>query len=507
MIVDDQHETLAFLERAESYGCAGPVESLETHISRIFLVGDHAYKLKRAVDLPYVDFSTAAKRLTACEKEIELNGRTAPSLYLGVRRITREAGGNIAFDGKGETIDAVVEMKRFGQDALFDRIATEGGLTADLMARTAAMIARFHEGAEIHEAAGGADNIAGVLSINEAGFETSQVFGEDETARFNARFRERLEKIAPLLDRRAAEGKIRRCHGDLHLRNICLVDDEPVLFDCIEFNDAIATVDVLYDLAFLLMDLWHRDFRGYANLVANRYLDLTGDETGLVLLPFFMALRAAVRAHVTATQAEEAGEAEGKLVDEARSYFDLALSVLDEKPAMLVAIGGYSGSGKSTVADLVAPSIGAPPGARTLETDRMRKALYHVSPETRLGSEAYTQEASDRVYDAVDRHARAVLAAGGPVVVNAVFSKETEREAIAEVAVAAGVPFAGVWLEAPAEILRARVATRDRGPSDADEAVLAAQIRRGAGKIGWTKVDCVPPPGEVALTIVTKLDS
>ncbi|MAY63220.1 MAG: aminoglycoside phosphotransferase [Rhizobiales bacterium] len=507
MIVDKQHETIGFLERADSYGCAQAVEGLETHISRIFLAGDRAYKLKRAVDLPYVDFSTPAKRLAACEKEISLNGRAAPSLYLGVRRITRDSDGRLAFDGPGEMVDAVVEMKRFGQDALFDRIATEGGLDADLMERTAAMIARFHDQAEIDPDAVGDDNIAGVLSINEAGFETSQVFEKDEAARFSALFRERLERIAPHLNRRATDGKIRRCHGDLHLRNICLIDGEPVLFDCIEFNDAIATIDVLYDLAFLLMDLWHRDLQGYANLVANRYLDLTGDETGLVLLPFFMALRAAVRAHVTATQAEEAGEGEGKLVDEARSYFDLARAILEEKPAMLVAMGGYSGSGKSTVADRVAPSVGAPPGARALETDRMRKSLYHVPPETRLGPEAYTQAASDRVYDAVDRHARAVLTAGGPVVVNAVFSREAERQAIAQVADAAGVRFAGFWLEAPADVLRARVAARDRGPSDADEAVLAAQIRRGAGEIGWPRIDCTPPPDEVALTIVAKLDS
>ena len=308
MIVEDQQSVAAMLMDPAAYGESGPVEAIETHISRIFLVGQRAYKIKRAVRLPYVDFSTPALRLAACEKEVELNSRTAPGLYLGVRRITREAGGELAFDGSGELVDAAIEMVRFDQSKLLDRMAVGGELTPALMTAVARMIVRYHRGApEIHRGSG-SSNLAGVLAINEAGFATSHVFDEAEIKAFTGIFRTALARHCELLDRREAAGKIRRCHGDLHLRNICLFDGEPRLFDCIEFNDQIASIDVLYDLAFLLMDLWHRGFPELANLVMNRYLDEADDEDGFILLPFFMAVRAAVRAHVTATQIEEGSD-------------------------------------------------------------------------------------------------------------------------------------------------------------------------------------------------------
>ena len=232
------------------------------------------------------------------------------------------------------------------------------------------MIVRFHRTAPVIHAGGGAANVAGVLDINRAGFATSHVFDESEVAAFDSSFRASLARHASLLDRRENAGKVRRCHGDLHLRNICLLDGTPCLFDCIEFNDQIATVDVLYDLAFLLMDLWHRGFPELANLVMNRYLDETDDEDGFVLLPFFMAVRAAVRAHVTATQVEEGAARSDGLVAEARSYFDLAEDLLGDHPPRLIAIGGLSGSGKTTIAEALAAHVGAPPGARIVESDR-----------------------------------------------------------------------------------------------------------------------------------------
>ncbi|TIV74097.1 MAG: aminoglycoside phosphotransferase, partial [Mesorhizobium sp.] len=218
---------------------------------------------------------------------------------------------------------------------------------------------------------------------------------------------------AGLLDRREAAGRVRRCHGDLHLRNICVFDGEPRLFDCIEFNDQIATVDVLYDLAFLLMDLWHRGFPQFANLVMNRYLDDADDEDGFVLLPFLMAVRAAVRAHVTATQVEESSQDSTKLIAEARSYFHLAQTLLAETPPRLVAIGGLSGSGKTTVAEALAAQIGAPPGARIVESDRIRKAMHGVAAETRLPAKAYRPGVSERVYRQIAWLAELILAEGG----------------------------------------------------------------------------------------------
>jgi len=460
MIVEDQSEVIAFLRRPDIWQGAGPVEVMETHISVVFLAGDRAYKLKRAVSLPYADFSTPRLRAQTCEKEVRLNGPAAPGLYLGVRRITREPDGSLCLDGQGELVDALVEMVRFPQACLFDQLAISGGLTPALLGALAVKIVRFHEHSpQVHEE-GGAENLAGVLAINEAGFATSSVFGSDETARFCGAFRLALASHSERLDQRARRGRIRRAHGDLHLRNICLFGGEPVLFDCIEFNDQIATVDVLYDLAFLLMDLWHRGLPGAANFMLNRYLDLSDDEDGFALLPFLMAVRAAVRAHVTATQAGEPGSA---LAAEARAYFDLAQSLLVPAQPRLIAIGGFSGSGTSTLADALAPHVGAPPGARVLESDRIRKAMFGIPPEQRLPAEAYRAEVSEAVYAELFRRAGALSADGACVVADAVFDRPPDRHDIGATAVASGTPFSGFWLEADPALLRNRVGARRGG--------------------------------------------
>ena len=304
-IEDTQRETVALLADPINWGQVGPVERIDTHISHIFLASNRALKMKRAVRFPYVDFSTPESRLRSCYKELDLNSITAPGLYLGVRRITREADGKLVLDGSGQLVDAVVEMARFEQSQLLDRMALAGSLTPGLMNELAQVIVQFHQGAPVAHTARGTANIAGVLSINEAGLAESRIFSAAQTTPFNQAFRSALRDHSALLDKRERAGKVRKCHGDLHLRNICMLDGKPKLFDCIEFNDEIATVDVLYDLAFLLMDLWHRGFSYLANLVANRYLDESDDEDGFVLLPFFMAIRAAVRAHVTAAQAAD----------------------------------------------------------------------------------------------------------------------------------------------------------------------------------------------------------
>lgn len=501
MLEEDQEAAVAFLTDPVTFGIAGPVEVMETHISRIFLAGDRAFKMKRAVKLPYADFSTPELRLAACRKEVELNSTTAPGLYLGVRYIAREAGGELALDGDGELIDAVVEMKRFEQSALLDQMALAHALTPALMTKTARMIVRFHRGVPVVHAGGGAANMAGVLDINKAGFSTSHVFGQAEVEDFDASFRAALRRHAALLDRREAAGKVRRCHGDLHLRNICLLDGEPCLFDCIEFNDQIATVDVLYDLAFLLMDLWHRGFPELANLVMNRYLDEADDEDGFVLLPFFMAVRAAVRAHVTATQVEEGSRSE-ELVAAARSYFDLARTLLAKRPPCLIAIGGLSGSGKTTVAEALAAHVGAPPGARIVESDRIRKALHGVPPETRLPDKAYRPEMSEKVYKEMAWRAGLILSEGGSVVADAVFDRPADRERIEAQARGRGLPFTGIWLEADPALLWQRVSERKGGPSDATVDILSRQLQRHADGISWKRLDAARGPAEIVADIL-----
>lgn len=504
MITEDQSRVIRFLGDPRTHSGAS-VQHMRTHISDIFLAGDRAYKLKRAVKLPYADFSTAALRIGACEKEIELNRLTAPDLYLGIRKITRSPDGSLAFDGSGKAVDAVVEMLRFDQRHLFDRMAAAGKLTAALMDRLAHAVVRFHQRTPPVHDCSGSRNIGNVLAINAAGFAESDVFSREEVAGLQRMFEAALAAHGDRLDARELTGKVRRCHGDLHLRNICSMDGRPVIFDCIEFNDAMATVDVLYDLAFLLMDLWHRNLRGLANLVANRYFDASGEEFDFELLAFFMAVRAAVRAHVTATQSVDDARNRTRLVRSARSYFDLARGLLGKRPPLVIAIGGLSGSGKSTVAEALAPFVGAPPGARIIESDRIRKELFGKPAQERLGADAYVSDVSDRVYRIIAERSAANASRGVAVVADAVFAKPRYRHLIENEVALVSVPLRGIWLEAAPEILGRRISARVGGPSDATVAVLESQLRRGTGEIGWTRMDAERGIAGIADEIISEV--
>ncbi len=494
MAAEDFEEALELLA-AEAGVAPAQARVITTHISVVLLGGERAFKLKRPVALPYLDFSTPQKRLAACERELRLNRRTAPSLYLAVRRLTRERDGRLALDGGGVLVDATVEMARFDEDGLFDRMAQEGRLTPALMTTLARTIARFHAGAEIERRRGGAAAMAAVLAINENGFALTDLLPAGEVAALEAACREALDHHRSLLDTRGREGRIRRCHGDLHLRNICLVAGEPTLFDALEFDEALATTDVLYDLAFVLMDLWHRDLAGHANTLLNRYLDITDDEAGLPLLPFFMAVRAAVRAHVVAVQARDGGDA--RVLDEARSYLALALRCLAPKAACLVAVGGLSGAGKSTVAAAVAPGIGPVPGARILASDRLRKRRHGVEPQMRLPPEAYRPAVSEAVFAEQAQRAGAILRLGHGVVADAVFDRAPDRERIARAAHEAGVDFQGLWLEAPAPTLIARVEARRGDPSDATGDIVRQQLGRASPVEDWRRLSTEAGPEAV----------
>ncbi|HEY3909948.1 MAG TPA: AAA family ATPase [Stellaceae bacterium] len=491
---DDQREAIAFLSQASSYGPpVQRVDTIETHVSVVFLAGDRAYKLKRAVRLPYLDFSTVERRREACAAELALNRRTAPALYLDLRRIGRDRAGRVCFSDQGPPVDWVVAMRRFDQALLFDALAKAGRLDPPIMDALADHIAGFHDGAERRFDQGGAAAIADIAEANYALLAAARRAGfvEDRVDEIRQIWRRRVTAAATLLDDRRAAGEVRRCHGDLHLRNICLLDGEPTLFDCLEFSDALASIDVLYDLAFLLMDLEYRGLGPLANRVLNRYLDRSGEDAGLPAMPLFLSLRAGIRAHVTATALEQAGTPDktAEMAEEARRYLALAQRVLEPQPARLVAIGGLSGSGKSTLAAGLAPALGAPSGARLLRSDVTRKLLFGAAPETRLPADAYTPEITRRVYDALRGRAATVLAAGYSVVIDAVSLLPAERRAFGEVARAAGVPFSGLWLDAGAETMAERLSARRDDASDATAAVLAQQLHRDPGKIDWTRID------------------
>jgi aminoglycoside phosphotransferase family enzyme/predicted kinase len=475
MDADPQQETLRFLASLDGGG-----EVVATHISRVVLGETRAFKLKRAVALPYLDFSTPQKRLAMCEREVALNRRTAPTLYLSARRVTREADGGLALDGAGELVDAIVEMRRFAADALLDSLAAKGALTPQIIEPLARNIASFHDAAAVIRDIGGADAMRRVVRLNETSLRDFPPAPQDEIAAHEARLRALLQKHAALLDARHAQGKTRHCHGDLTLRNICMLGGAPAPFDCLEFSDELASIDVLYDLAFLLMDLCRIGQGGLANLALNRYLDWRDESDGLPLLPLFMSLRATIRAHIGVAQNDGA---------QARRYFDLARLLAKENAPCVITIGGFSGSGKSSVAAALAPLIGAAPGARTLNSDRLRKRLHGAQPTQRLPQEAYAREVSAQVYAAMMDDAGRVARAGWPVVVDAVFDRPESRAEIERIAREAGAPFFGFWLDVDLAARLARVETRRDDPSDATRAVLLAQMQSETGAIGWRRID------------------
>jgi aminoglycoside phosphotransferase family enzyme/predicted kinase len=481
MPVDEQSRVLSFLrDRLD-----GPVESVMTHASHLLLGRDRVFKLKRPIRYGYLDYSTPELRAAACEAEYRLNQRTAPSLYLGAHRIT-EAGGGLSIGGGGDLVEACVEMRRFPEDCLFDAMADRGALTRPLLSRLADRIAQMHASAGVRLEADTA-RIERVLAINESAFRTTGL-AQDPVARdLPSLCRSAYERVSDLLKRRATADKVRHCHGDLTLRNICLVDSVPTPFDCLEFSEDLATSDILYDVAFLLMDLWHKGLRREANWLMNRYLDRIDEEQGLAAVPFFMGMRAMVRAHVAAALAGAGGGAHA--IEEARSYAVIAGQILQPVEARLVAVGGFSGSGKSTLAAALAPDVGAPPGARSLSSDRIRKALFGVEPEQRLPQEAYGPAVSAEVYARLCSRADGILKEGGSVLADAVFDREPDRQSIQGVAEALGLSFFGFWLDAPAQIQAERIRGRRDDASDATVQVLKAQQDRGYGELAWRRLD------------------
>lgn len=459
-----------------------PDDVIETHISKVFLSGDRAWKLKKAVRLPYVDFSTLEKRRVACEREVSLNRRTASDLYLGTRAVYRTGDGSLSFTGAGQPVEWLVEMRRFDSNQTFDRLVHSGGLAPETMDAVAETIARFHAGAEI--VSGSQETpLARPLRLNAEAFaklEPSALPPEDMLA-FSAALEAEMERRRDLLAERQRRGMVRRCHGDLHLRNIVLTDNRPVLFDCLEFDDDLAAGDTMYDFAFLLMDLLQAGRGDLANRCLNRYLEISDDYEGAALLPLYIAVRAAIRCHIAGLDVRSR--------DEARRYLALARASLVPASPRLVVVAGLSGTGKTTVARRIAPRSGTPCGAIVLRSDVIRKRLHGVEPTQRLPADAYTEQASRQTYAALLARADQVLRGGASVILDAVFGLEREREAAEALARSRGADFLGLWLEAPLGLLSARIEGRRNDASDATVEIVQRQAEMLAPPIHWHHLD------------------
>jgi len=427
--------------------------------------------------------------------------------------ISEEPDGSLSLRGRGKPVEWVLVMRRFAQEALYDRMAAEGRLTLAAMGPLAEVIADFHDAADrVLTQDQAVLPLAEILADNETVLaRNADVFASDSSMPprdFAGTMRDVFTALSPLLRARARDGYVRRCHGDLHLRNIVEIDGRPVLFDAIEFDDSLATIDVLYDLAFLLMDLGKRGLGAHANAVLNAYLDRkrTGNLLGLAALPFFVSLRAMIRAKVELLRARNAApEDRAGALAEARAYFDLACAFLAPVPARLVAIGGLSGTGKSAVARAIAPEIGAFPGAVIVRSDVERKRLFGVGLGDRLPERAYAAHVSEQVYAMCRKRAALALEAGWSVIVDAVQAKPEERQAVAALAEIHGVPFTGLWLEAPAEVLRARVGERQGDVSDATPRVVEAQLAYDLGPMAFDTIDASGSIDDVAALCLERI--
>lgn len=466
---------------ATHYGAA--VDTIETHGAVVVLAADTAYKLKKPVDLGFFDFTNVEKRRAALQAELDLNAPAAPQIYRRLIWITREPDG-FAFDGPGQRVEPVLVMARFDQDALYSRIAKDGRLGLVEARSLAAMARMTHERASVCEDQDGHGRIRRVLDPL-----IDRLDGAAPDAGAVAAVARNLEAAfdagRDLLDARAAGGFVRRCHSDLHLNNIVRLDGEPVPFDALEFDEELATVDVLYDLAFLIADLARLGLRAEAAALAGQYLaeeDADLGAAGAALLDPFCAVRALVRA-LTSFKRDGEGSKEG------RQWFDLACEFARPRPARLVAVGGLSGSGKSTLADALALDLGGPAGLWVVKSDLERKAALGLDWNDRIPPDAYTKEAAGKVYERQRAKARAALEAGASVILDAVHLNPEDRDAVVELARRTGNPFIGIWLDADRKVLRDRVAARTNDPSDADVSVVEKQTSWDPGEIAWPRLD------------------
>jgi hypothetical protein len=473
-IPPQQEATAAMLARLAG---APPIE---THISLVFVGTDTVWKLKKAVKLPFLDFSRVEDRRRFTARELALNAPAAPGLYRDMVPVVRQPDGSLMLTGTpadAPVEDWVLRMARVLAGDFLDAVAAGGRLTPALQDALADAVAAYHQALPV--AAGVLPPmrrivLGNVPSALDAGLPAAEV----ETWRDT--MLPALDTLEPLLAERAATGFVRRGHGDLHLGNLCLWQGRPVPFDALEFDETLATIDLAYDLAFLLMDLDRRVDRAAANRVLNRYVARTGDAGLVPTLPVFLSIRAMVRAHVEARSGHAASW---------QPYLQAALDYLCPAPAMVVAVSGLPGSGKSTLARALAPDLGRAPGALILRSDEIRKRQHGMPPEQRLPPSAYSDAASDAVFATLADCVRTAAAGGHCVVADATFIDPAHRRAVEDAARMAGVAFAGFWLEAPLPELERRIVARSGDASDATPAVLHAIASSGPGAGSWHPVD------------------
>ena len=459
------------------------IKLIETHISWVILTGDFAYKIKKPVDFGFLDFSTLKKRQRYCEQELHLNRRLAAGIYLDIVTITGTAD-EPRIAGSGETLEYAVKMTQFPQSAQLDNMLLAGQLKAEHMDAIARMVADFHHTIEVADNTVEYGDSKLVYYPVEENF--TQINQHIDTTPYSSTLnhlkqwsRSVFNKREKNFTKRKQDGFIRECHGDMHLRNMLWLDGQPMAFDCIEFNDTLRWIDVISEVAFLVMDLQDRKQYPLANRFLNAYLEITGDYTGLSTLPFYLTYRAMVRAKVNALRLEQKS-ANTEEDEQARaafeSYLKLAATYTQQAKPQLIIMRGLSASGKSTVSQQLVDSY----GAIRIRSDVERKRIFEVNPAEDAGDKIdqgiYTSKASQQTYTRLQELCTQIIDAGFSVVVDAAFLKHEQRAPFQLLAKRLAVRFTIIEITAPAGVLRQRIIEREHDVSDANLAVLEHQL-------------------------------
>eukprot|EP00730_Choanoeca_flexa_P020118 TRINITY_DN9833_c0_g1_i1.p1 TRINITY_DN9833_c0_g1~~TRINITY_DN9833_c0_g1_i1.p1 ORF type:complete len:530 (+),score=127.85 TRINITY_DN9833_c0_g1_i1:20-1609(+) len=472
---DDQSMVIAFLRQPESYRKylqqqSVSVKVIETHSAYIFLINDsHAFKMERAVWYPFMDMAHVEQRKQAAENEFYRNCECSSEIYQRMVAVTQAEDGTLDIDGKGIPVEWLIQMNQFEQEALLSCYAERGELTADIIDELIDNIVSFHDQQPVLRDVGAAgvmqwiqeDNAHELQEFAKHGFVNSTLVAQLAEGQKQA-----VDNLAMLMAKREEEGWVRLCHGDLHLRNVVNINGHPRLFDCIGFNDKLAKTDVAYDLAFLLMDLLHRDKKALASRALNRYLQRTHSYECLRLMPMYVSFRATIRAKVACAEATSCRADDNKLKhlkQSCQDYIRLALACLEPSDKLRVlAVGGASGTGKSTLASSLVPLLGGVLGAVQIRADVIRKQQHDLAFDVKLPKEGYSAEATKRCYAELIAKAVEMYNMGFCAVVDATFSDSAQQLAIQQAMNKLGIPFQGVWLTAPKEVLLKRVAQRQQ---------------------------------------------
>lgn len=455
------------------------VQLIETHISWVLLSGAYAYKIKKAINLGFLDFSTLEKRHFCCEEELRLNRRLAPQLYLEVLAISGTAAEPV-LNGTGPAIEYAVRMQRFPQEALLDHMLACGELPASRIDAVAREVARFHESiasSPLPPELGTPEAVQQPVEENFAQLAACANRQLDEALLETLRSwsKEEFERCRDVFTMRRENGFVRECHGDLHLGNMAWLNGHPTLFDCIEFNPSLRWIDVMSDAAFAIMDLHDRGCPELAQRFLNTYLEQTGDFDGLRVLPYYLAYRAVVRAKVAGIRASQPGQTPEQLRTswrQAAGYLNLAARFASALRPWLLITHGYSGAGKTTATGYLLERT----DAIRLRSDVERKRLFGLGANARsqsgLNEGLYMPDAHLRTYQHLKELAQTVLQARFPVIVDAAFLKYAEREAFRQLAGEWGIPFLILELRAGNQTLRQRIEQRENHGNDASEATL-----------------------------------